>query len=117
MTRRSLSFTFIGIALLGTTGYLFWDGVDRRPLDRLHPDAHPRVDRDLKAILADTLRVLVLQDPLTWEPVRSGARGLEWELLQGYAADRGIPVRAVRVPVADSLLSWLQQGRGDVVAA
>lgn len=82
-----------------------------------HPWDGPLATRDLDTIRADTLRVLVTPDPLVWEPTPTGARGLAWTWLQGFAQAHGL--RAVAVPMLhpDSLLAALWDGRGDVIAA
>ncbi|MCB0758064.1 MAG: hypothetical protein KDC01_06365, partial [Flavobacteriales bacterium] len=41
--------------------------------------SHPHVVRDLAQIKRDTLRVLVLPDPLSWEERPGAMTGLEWE--------------------------------------
>lgn len=79
--------------------------------------ADPLVERDLRAIERDTLRVLVLRDPLTYELRNGIAGGLEHDLLARYAAWAGVPLVPVPVDHPDSMLPWLQQGRGDVIAA
>ncbi|MEO8733765.1 MAG: transglycosylase SLT domain-containing protein [Flavobacteriales bacterium] len=77
----------------------------------------PSVSRDLSDVQKDTLRILVLRDPLTWE-VRPGAMtGLEWELLERFAKRLHLPVLAVPVSDPDSMLAMLQNGRGDIIAA
>ena len=92
--------------------------------DRGQPsDAHalpwemPAVDRDIEQIRTDTLRVLVLRDPLTWEQRPEAETGLEFELLERYARWAKLKLKVVPVEHPDSLLLWLQQGRGDVAAA
>lgn len=79
--------------------------------------AHPLVERDLAQIKHDTLRVLVLPDPLSWEQRPGAMTGLEWELLERYAQKRRIPIKAIPVSDRDSMLAMLQTGRGDVIAA
>lgn len=79
--------------------------------------AAPVVDRDLKSIASDTLRVLFLRDPLSWEQRPSVETGLEFELMERYARWAKLPLKAVPVDHPDSMLLWLQQGRGDVIAA
>jgi membrane-bound lytic murein transglycosylase F len=81
------------------------------------PWKDPRVDRDLDAITSDTLRILVLQDPLTWEQRPRVESGLEFELIERFAREKGLQVRTVPVVDRDSLFLWLQQGRGDIIAA
>jgi membrane-bound lytic murein transglycosylase F len=81
------------------------------------PWSDPRVERDLDAIRMDTLRVLVLSDPLTWEQRPQAQSGLEWELLERIARRLDVPVKAVPLAHADSLWMALQEGRGDIIAA
>ena len=79
--------------------------------------SRPTVSRDLSQIKKDTLRVLVLRDPLTWE-VRPGAMtGLEWELLERFAKRQKLSIKAIPVGDPDSMLTMLQNGRGDIMAA
>lgn len=79
--------------------------------------ARPHVLRDLAQIKHDTLRVLVLPDPLTWEQRPGASTGLEWELLQRFAKRYRMPVKAVPIANRDSMLRMLQSGQGDVIAA
>jgi len=110
----------IGIGLVGIAaaiGLQVW--TTRHPAR--DPDAPawavPLVDRDLRTIAADTLRVLVLRDPLSWEQRPQAVTGLEFELLERYARWAKLRVKAIPVDHPDTLLLRLQQGRGDVVAA
>ena len=81
------------------------------------PWERPLVVRDLPEIAADTLRVLVLPDPLTWEERPKAVSGLEWELLQRFARQAGLALVAVPVQHPDSMLMALQRGEGDIIAA
>lgn len=81
------------------------------------PWAEPRVERDLDQIQHDTLRVLVLRDPLTWEQRPRAMSGLEWELLERFARTLNVPIVALPVEHPDSLWMALQEGRGDIIAA
>ncbi|MBL0046338.1 MAG: transglycosylase SLT domain-containing protein [Flavobacteriales bacterium] len=78
---------------------------------------HPLVKRDLSQIRADSLRVLVLRDPLSWEEHPGAVSGLEWELLERFAKHEKLKLKAIPVDHPDSMLLMLQQGRGDVIAA
>jgi membrane-bound lytic murein transglycosylase F len=60
---------------------------------------------------------LVLSDPLSWEERSGAVGGLEWELLERFARKEKLRMKAVLVDHPDSMLLWLQQGRGDVIAA
>ena len=81
------------------------------------PWDHPLVERDLDAIKADTLRVLVLRDPLSWERRPNAVTGMEYELLERFAKHEHLALCAVPVDHPDSMWMALQSGRGDVVAA
>ena len=111
--------------LLGTGGFALMLGLmamprgpARSPLGLNGPAwERPNVSRDLSQIQKDTLRVLVLRDPLTWE-VRPGAMtGLEWELLERFAKRQKLVIKAVPVGDPDSMLTMLQNGEGDIMAA
>ncbi|MBL7983766.1 MAG: transporter substrate-binding domain-containing protein [Flavobacteriales bacterium] len=75
------------------------------------------VDRDLEEIQRDTLRVLVLNHHLTYEKLRKGETGLEFELVKRMAHAMGVPLKAVVVAQPDSLIPLLYRGAGDVIAA
>ncbi len=103
------------LLLLATAVIWTWRGRRIGASDE-HPWAGPLVKRDLKQVLADTLRVAVIMDPLVYE-VRPGAiTGLEYELLERFAARLDVPVLPVVVEHADSLLPVLQRGEADVAA-
>lgn len=61
--------------------------------------------------------MLVVRDPLTWEEHPGAVSGLEWELLERFAAQQRLRLRAVPVDDPDSMLLMLQRGDGDVMAA
>ncbi len=111
---------YIGIGLFAALLVL---PLAETPKDRtLHgdpqdPRAHPHVVRDLKEIKRDTLRVLVLPDPLSWEERPGAMTGLEWELLERFARRHRMPIKAIPVQDRDSMLIMLQNGQGDVMAA
>lgn len=75
------------------------------------------VERDLDQIKQDTLRVLVLADPLTWEQRPGALTGLEWELLERFARRRHLPIAAIPIAHQDSMVAMLRDGRGDIIAA
>lgn len=74
-------------------------------------------DRDLPMIVADTLRILVMHDPLVWEPGPGGGTGIAFEWLERFARAHKLTPLPVTMDHPDSLLAALWQGRGDVVAA
>lgn len=88
----------------------------RQGLSGASPYGEP-VDRDLDAIRQDTLRVLVVQHHLVYTRSKGAESGLEYELLERVAHDIGVPIKAVVVDRPDSLLSMLQRGAGDILAA
>ena len=65
---------------------------------------HPLVKRDLSQIRADSLRVLVLRDPLSWEEHPGAVSGLEWELLERFAKHEKLKLKAIPVDHPDSML-------------
>ena len=81
------------------------------------PWDHPPVERDLPVIQRDTLRLLVLRDPLSWEGGLHGMGGLEYDLLERFSVTLGIPVLAIPMDHPDSMLMGLQRGTGDIIAA
>lgn len=85
--------------------------------DTAPPWARPQVMHDLGSIRRDTLRVLVLRDPLSWEERPGAQTGLEWDLLRRFAKREHLAIKAVPVDDPDTMLLLLQQGRGDVMAA
>ncbi len=108
------SVVFIGLLTLLLVG----PGRGRALFHNGHkPGTRPLVHRDLKRIMHDTLRVLVMRDPLSWEEYNDEATGLEWELLERFAHSLHLPLKAVPADHPDSLLLMLQRGDGDVIAA
>lgn len=111
---------YIGIGLFAALLVL---PLAETPRDGMHqgdpqdPRAHPHVVRDLAQIKRDTLRVLVLPDPLSWEERPGAMTGLEWELLERFARRHRMPIKAIPVQDRDSMLVMLQNGHGDVIAA
>lgn len=81
------------------------------------PWDHPSVERDLDAIANDTLRVLVLLDPLSYEERPKAVSGYEYELIERFARQAELPLKVIVVERRDSMYSALQRGVGDVIAA
>lgn len=112
-------------ALLGTVVFtlllalpIVRPGISFKPFrQRWAPGTRPLVHRDLSHIQKDTLRVLVLKDPLCWEAHPGGATGLEWELLERFAHWKHLKLAAVPVNDPDTMLRMLQRGDGDVIAS
>ncbi|MEX1132306.1 MAG: transporter substrate-binding domain-containing protein [Flavobacteriales bacterium] len=81
------------------------------------PWERPLVERDLDSVLVDTLRVLVLEDPLSYETRPKAVAGLEYDLLVRFAKSLKVPLRAIPMVHPDSMLLALQRGQGDIIAA
>ncbi len=76
------------------------------------------VKRDLDRIVAsDTLRVISRNHPLSYYLYRGTRRGFDFELLQRFAEEQGIHIEVVLPPTWNDMISWLYQGKGDVIAA
>ncbi|MCB0789947.1 MAG: transporter substrate-binding domain-containing protein, partial [Flavobacteriales bacterium] len=74
------------------------------------------MDRDLPAIRKDTLRIAVVRDPLVYEERPGAITGLEYELLERFAAFVELPLAVVVAPSPDSLLPIVQRGEADIAA-
>lgn len=85
--------------------------------DEWKPWSGPTVERDLDSIRADTLRVLVLEDPLVWEQGPKEGTGLAFEWAERFAKKAGLRMQVVVGDSGDSLLTWLWEGVGDIVIA
>lgn len=83
----------------------------------LLPWERPLLERDLAAVLGDTLRVLVLEDPLSYETRPQAVSGLEYDLLLRFAQHAVVPLLAIPMSHPDSMLMALQSGVGDIIAA
>jgi membrane-bound lytic murein transglycosylase F len=96
---------------------VMWPGEEPPTPPTTPPWSEPLVVRDLDTIRTDTLRVLVLNDPLTWERRRDAEAGLEYELLERFARSVNCALAVVPMDHPDSMYMALQRGQGDVVAA
>ena len=99
----------LAVAFLPAGGGFHFPRLDHGPKDL--------VDRDLRQIHKDTLRVLVLPDALSWEPRPGAQTGLEWELLERYARWEKVAIKPIPVSNRDSMLMMLRNGQGDIIAA
>lgn len=113
-TQRLWSWTAVIAAVI--IGAVIW--IERATDSGVRPPwADALVERDLDAIEADTLRVLVLRDPLSWEQRPQATTGLEFEMLERFARSIKVPLLAIPVTHPDTMLIDLQAGRGDLIAA
>jgi membrane-bound lytic murein transglycosylase F len=79
--------------------------------------SQPRVG-DLSAIQQrKVLRILTRNSASTYFLWRGELLGFEYELTREFARKHGMRVEVVVPPRGDDLLSWLLEGRGDIVAA
>ena len=106
-----------GFAALLVFGVLFlWTGGLPARRGATEPWSLPLVDRDLPAIRKDTLRIAVVRDPLVYEERPGAITGLEYELLERFAAFVELPLAVVVAPSPDSLLPIVQRGEADIAA-
>ncbi len=106
----------LALALLVAAHFAMRDGGVERTRSEV-PWNEPKVERDLVTIGSDTLRVIVLADPLTYEQRPKAVSGLEYELLQRFARSHDLHLEVLPMDHPDSMLLALQQGRGDIIAA
>lgn len=116
MIRTRRLWSWAGLIAVVIIGAVIW--IERASDGGVRPPwAEALVERDLDVIAVDTLRVLVLRDPLSWEQRPQATTGLEFELLERFARSIKVPLLAIPVTHPDSMLIDLQGGRGDVIAA
>jgi membrane-bound lytic murein transglycosylase F len=75
------------------------------------------VSRDLDVIKTDTLRVLVVRDPLTWQLRGGRSLGFEHDFVLRLAKRLALPVRFVPVQNRQEGSDALRNGTGDLLAA
>lgn len=73
--------------------------------------------RDLPEIMAsDTLRVLTMYGPTSYFLYRDNQMGYEYELAKNLCKELSINLQIIIAPDMPTLLDWLQEGKGDLVA-
>lgn len=73
---------------------------------------------DLEAIKQrGVLRVLTRNNPTTYFLWRGELLGFEYELARHFAEQNNLRLEMIVPPSRDQLLSWLRQGKGDIIAA
>jgi membrane-bound lytic murein transglycosylase F len=73
--------------------------------------------RDLPQILQqDTLRVITMYGPISYFLYRDNQMGYEYELAKKLCAEMQVSMQLVVAPDIPTMLQWLQQGKGDLVA-
>lgn len=63
------------------------------------------------------LRMITRNSAVTYYLYRGSPFGFEYELLERFAGQQGLHLEIVIPPDNESLIPWLNEGRGDVVAA
>ena len=73
--------------------------------------------RDLPEILQDdTLRVITMYGPTTFFLYRDNEMGYEYEIVKQLCRDMGVTLQLMLAPDMQTMLQWLMQGKGDVIA-
>lgn len=73
--------------------------------------------RDLPEILQDdTLRVITMYGPTTFFLYRDNEMGYEYEIVKQLCRDMGVILQLMLAPDMQTMLQWLMQGKGDVIA-
>jgi len=114
MKRRWWVFVTAAAAFILVYALVQWTVVNDDPVD---PWSGIEAERDLDIMANDTLRVIVLHDPLVWEEIPKGERGLAWQWITRFAEAQGLNVSAVPMEHPDAMLAALWDGRADLIAA
>ena len=94
------------------------DALDAYLLERHVLLERPLEQRDWPQILeAGRLRLLTLNTPTTYYLWRGTQLGFDYELVQSFAKQHGLALEVLVAPQHEDLFAWLQEGRGDLIAA
>jgi ABC-type amino acid transport substrate-binding protein len=103
-----------GLAL--TLGLVPAPGLAASPAAAPPAVAAPAAAAPLELGRPGTLRVVAVGGSPAFFNLKSGEPGLDREVLEGFARLHGLTVSPVEAPSWSALVSWLVEGRGDVVA-
>ena len=92
--------------------------LDAYLLERHVLNERPVEQRDWQQILeAGRLRMLTLNTPTTYYLWRGALLGFDYELVGLFAAEHDLALEVLVARQHDELIAWLEEGRGDVIAA
>lgn len=85
---------------------------------RILKNRHQRRTEDFDTIKAEkSLRVITRNNPATYFLWRGELMGFEYELMTEFAKTHALRLELVVAPPGVDMITWLKEGRGDVVAA
>ena len=94
------------------------DALDAYLLERHVLLERPLQQRDWPQILeAGRLRLLTLNTPTTYYLWRGTQLGFDYELVQLFAKQHDLALEVHVAPQHEELFAWLEEGRGDLIAA
>ena len=94
------------------------DALDAYLLERHVLLERPLQQRDWQQILeAGRLRLLTLNTPTTYYLWRGTQLGFDYELVQLFAEQHDLALEVHVAPQHEELFAWLEEGRGDLIAA
>ena len=94
------------------------DALDAYLLERHVLLERPLEQRDWPQILeAGRLRLLTLNTPTTYYLWRGTQLGFDYELVQLFAKQHDLALEVHVAPQHEELFAWLEEGRGDLIAA